>query len=399
MSLLPVDSEPVKGSAWLQLGFRPFFTGAAVFAVVSIVVWTGVYFQGWAVVPATLSTSIWHAHEMVFGYALAVIAGFLLTAVKNWTGVQTIRGGGLLVLFLLWLGARLSMLLGQDVPVTVAAVLDCLFLLGLCVAISIPLIKVRQWKQFGIVSKIILMWFCNIAFYLGVYWSESVLMSQAVYFGLYMVLALIFVMARRVVPSFIQNGVGYPLSLKNPLWLDVASLVLFVAFVVVDVFALSAPFAAVLAVLLVLLHLLRLYNWYTPGIWKKPLLWVLYLAYAFLSVGFVLIVLSVWLGLSKYLAMHAFALGGIGLITLGMMARVTIGHTGRNVFEPPSGLGLIFLFMLLAAVVRTLLPIFAPQYYSHWIILSQALWVLAFLLFLVRFVPMLLRARTDGRPG
>lgn len=399
MSLQPQDVGNVSGTAFLQLGFRPFFAGASFYAIVSIVIWMGVYQQGWQLVPEGMSASLWHAHELIFGYAMAVIAGFLLTAVKNWTGEQTIQGGGLLALFMLWVLARAAFLAAIFVPLQVAAVLDSLFLLGVCVSIMLPIIKVRQWKQVGIVSKIVLMLLCNGAFYLAFLASAPVVMGQAVYFGLYMVLALIFVMARRVIPFFIQNGVDYPVKLKNPLWLDISSLILFVAFAIVDVLKIDELSGAILAVLLALLHSLRLFYWHTPGIWKKPLLWVLYFAYASLVVGFVLSAAAVFTGTSAFLAVHAFTVGGIGLLTLGMMSRVTLGHTGRNVFDPPSGLGILFMLMLAAAIVRVLLPLFDPSHFTFWIAISQALWILAFSLFILRFIPILIRPRVDGRPG
>jgi len=399
MSLQPQEAAKVSGTAFLQLGFRPFFAGAAVYAIVAMAVWMGVYLQGWSLMPEGMSASLWHAHEMIFGYAVAVIAGFLLTAVKNWTGQQTVQGAGLLVLFLLWLSARLAFLATSVVPLQIAAILDSLFLLGVCVAISLPVIRVRQWKQLGIVSKIVLLLLCNVAFYLAALLSAPIVMNQAVYFALYMVLALVFVMARRVIPSFIQNGVDYPVQLKNPLWLDNSSLILFVLLAIVDVLDLSDLATGILAGMLAMLHSVRLLLWHTPGIWKKPLLWVLYLAYTSLVAGFILIVATAFFGTSYFVAVHAFTIGGIGLLTLGMMSRVSLGHTGRNVFDPPPGLGVMFLLMLAAAVIRVLLPLFDMTRYPVWIALSQVFWILAFSLFLLSYLSMLIRPRVDGRPG
>jgi len=396
---ISAGTDQLQGTAFLQLGFRPFFAGAAIYAIISIFVWMGVYQHGWSLVPVGMPASLWHAHELIYGYALAVIAGFLLAAVKNWTGESTVQGAGLLILFLLWVFARVAFLAASVVPLQVAAALDTLFLLGVLVAISLPIIKVRQWKQLGIVSKILLMLIFNSIFYLAALASDAILMGQAVYFGLYLVLALIFVMARRVIPFFIQNGVEYPVKLKNPLWLDISSLVLFVLFVIYDVLDISDLVTAVLAGLLAVLHSVRLLLWYTPGIWKKPLLWVLYLAYASIVAGFVLSAATAFVGSSYFLAVHAFTVGGIGLLTLGMMSRVTLGHTGRNVFDPPSGLGVMFALMLAAAIVRVLLPLFDMSRYPVWVAVSQWLWIVAFSLFLLRFLPMLIRARVDGRAG
>ncbi|TNG03054.1 MAG: NnrS family protein, partial [Gammaproteobacteria bacterium] len=214
------------------------------------------------------------------------------------------------------------------------------------------------------------------------------------YSGIYLIIALIFVMGRRVMPFFIEKGVDYPVQLKNRQWLDVSSLVLFLAFWIADLVRPDTLPVALLALALLVLHAIRLVGWYTPGIWKKPLLWVLYVGYGWLVTGFALKAAVVFIGISPFLPLHAFAYGGIGMITLGMMARVTLGHTGRNVFDPPPVL-LFWMFALLlcGAVIRVLLPLLDPAHYMAWIGLSQGLWIIAFTLFLTIFLPMLIRPR------
>ena len=144
---------------------------------------------------------------------------------------------------------------------------------------------------------------------------------------------MVFIMARRVVPFFIEKGVGYEVKINNWLWLDILSIILFGAFAVSDIIWPDQGIVALLAVLLFVLHSLRLIQWHTSGIWKKPLLWVLYLAYGFITIGFALKAAVYLAGVSPFIALHAFSVGGIGMITLGMMSRVTLGHTGRNVFD------------------------------------------------------------------
>ena len=151
--------------------------------------------------------------------------------------------------------------------------------------------------------------------------------------------------------------------------------------------------------LLFALHLVRLLGWYTPGIWKKPLLWILYLAYAALVAGFALKAGVYLFGISPYLALHAFAVGGIGMMTLGMMARVALGHSGRNVFDPPPVLKLVFALVLVALLARVLLPLLAQGYYLVWIGLSQWLWIAAFAVFFRVYFPILTRPRIDGQDG
>ena len=156
---------------------------------------------------------------------------------------------------------------------------------------------------------------------------------------------------------------------------------------------------AVLAGLLFVLHLVRLLGWHNAGIWHKPLLWILYLAYAAMVAGFALKTGVYLFGLSPFLALHAFAVGGIGLMTLGMMTRVALGHTGRDVFDPPPVLKLVFALLLAAALVRVVLPLLAEAHYVVWVGLSQWLWIGAFLVYFLVYFPILTRPRIDGQDG
>lgn len=398
--LLQIGQPGRKTSAFalFRLGFRPFFLFAAIFSFASILVWGGVYVYGWHTPPMRVAAMQWHAHEMIFGYAMAVVAGFLLTAVRNWTHIPTLTGAKLALLLLVWLGARVLMLAapGQALPILV---LDVGFDLALAVAIAIPLLRAKQMKQLGIVSKIVLLGLANALFYLGALGLLDHGVRWGLYSGLYLILSLIFVMARRVVPFFIERGVGYPVQLTNRTWVDRSSLVLLLLFWIADVFVESALLAGLLAAGLFVVHVVRLADWHTPGVWRKPLLWVLFLGYGSAIFGFLLKALAPVVPLSPYLAVHAFAVGGIGLMTVGMMARVALGHTGRSIQEPPKVLAPIFGLLVLALVARVVLPLLAPGHYVLWIGLSQLLWLAAFGWFALTYAPILIRPRVDGQPG
>ena len=398
--MLNID-QPARhtGVAILNLGFRPFFAGAAVFSVLSMLVWTGIYILRWQWQPAGLPAATWHAHEMIYGYGMAVIAGFLLTAVKNWTGVQTLHGIPLLLLFLLWLTARLLLLAGGVGWLVWAALADGLFNVLLVLALAWPVFKVRQFKQFGILSKVILLMLANLLFYAGVLEIYPWGVQAGLYSGVYLILALIFVMSRRVLPFFIERGVDQPVTLTNRVWLDGASLFLFLAFWIADIIEPDSLLVAWLAGALCVLHAVRLAGWYAAGIWEKPLLWVLYLAYVAVAIGFALKVAVYVFSISPFLPLHAFTYGGVGLFTLGMMARVTLGHTGRNILEPPAAVAWMFGLLAIGSVIRVVLPLFDAAHYLLWMGVSQVLWMLAFSLFLWAFLPMLFRPRTDGQFG
>jgi len=383
--------------AFLSLGFRPFFLGASVFAVVQVAAWTLIYTFSLSLPMNGVSPFKWHAHEMVYGYALAVIAGFLLTAAANWTGRRTVHGLPLLLLFSLWAAARIAMLAGGDL-VAVAAFLDVLFLAALAAAVADPIIRVRAWRQAGILSKLILLGTGAVMFALGVSGLLAPGVHWAVYGGLYLVVGLILTMGRRVIPLFIERGVGYPVALFNARWLDISSLVLFLAFFVLEVFLGGGAAARFLAAGVFAVNCIRLVGWHTPGIWRKPLLWGLYLGFAFVVAGFGLLAVSGFASVSRFVALHALAYGGIGLITLSMMARVSLGHTGRDVHDPPRAVARAQSLLVAGTVFRVLVPILLPTHYATWVAVSQGLWIAAFALLAVMLAPMLLTPRADA-PG
>jgi uncharacterized protein involved in response to NO len=381
-----------------HLGFRPFFLAGALFSVAAVALWLWLYRSGAVLPMRVLSPISWHAHEMIYGYTLAVVAGFLLTAVSNWTGVRTLNGAPLIGLALVWLAARLMPLFG-DAALIPMAVLDLSFLTALSAAVLHPILKARQWPQIGVWSKLALLLVSNALFYLGLFGLLENGVQWGIYSGLYLIVSLILLMLRRVLPFFIERGVDEKITLTNRAWVDVSSLVLMLAFWVVEVFLVLPRTSALLAVLLFLLHGLRMIDWHTPGIWRKPLLWVLYLGYGWVTAGFALIALARFGALNPWLAVHAFAYGGIGMVTLGMMARVALGHTGRNVFEPPAVVTPMFLLLLAGALARVVAPLLAPQIYLVWMETAQLLWIVAFALFTIVYAPFLVLPRIDGRYG
>ncbi len=378
--------------ALLELGFRIFFIGAGVFAILSIGLWAGIYQLGLSLPISIVSPFQWHAHEMIYGYSLAVIAGFLLTAVKNWTGVHTLSGKGLLSLFALWLAARVSFIV-MDGYIWYAAILELLFSTGLLIAVCRPIILTRQWKQMSILSKLFLILFFNGLYYCGLFgWIDQGL-HWGIYGGLYLVLGLILTMGRRVIPSFIEQGVDYPVSLFNSRWLDISSLVLFLGFFVSEVFFPESLPGVWLASLLFIVNAARLVGWHTPGIWRKSLLWSIYLSFWFITLGFLLFAIADWADIPKSLAIHAFTYGGVGLITIGMMSRVALGHTGRMVSQPPARAGIAFGLLFAGALIRVILPIVSMDNYNIWIGLSQLFWITAFSLFVITYIPILIKPR------
>ncbi len=400
MSLLNIQDPPKNTPFSLfVLGFRPFFLAAGIFAVISMGMWLAIYELGLTIPLDGLSNFHWHAHEMIYGFTLAVISGFLLTAIKNWTGVQTIQYRGLQILFLLWLGARTAMLFGTQF-IALAALLDIAFNLFLFIAMLQPILKVKQWKQIGIVSKVLLLGIFNTLFYLGMLGFVDSGVYWGIYGGLFLLIAVVLNMGRRVMPFFIERGVGYPVQLKNSKFLDISMLVLFLLFSINEVFIGDLNISSYLAAALFVISLIRLYNWHTPGIWKSSLLWGLYGAFIFITLGFLMFALLPYTTLfSRSIALHAFTVGGIALITVSMMSRVTLGHTGRSVTEPSPWVNVAQWLLLLGVITRVLLPPFMFDYYNLLILLSQCLWIAGFGLFIFVNYPLLTRPRIDGAVG
>ena len=395
-----VDSKPTNfGPPILRLGFRPFFLAAGVFSILAMAIWMANYVFSVEFAFSGVSPGLWHAHEMMFGYVMAVVAGFLLTAIKNWTGEEVLRGKALAFLFLLWLLARLLPLSGFMLPVELIGVVDVAFLFFLTVACLRPVLKVKQYKQIGIISKLFLLMLCNVAYYLGLMGVIAEGVQWGLYSALYMIIALVLVMMRRVMPMFIQNGIDGDIKLKNHAWVDYSSLVLLVALWLSDVFTEYDNLTAIFSAVLALLHALRLAGWYSNKIWSKSLVWILVVAYAFFILGFALKALSIMSDISPFLSVHAFTAGGIGLLTIGMMSRVALGHTGRNVFQPPAIVFWSFAVLLSGVIVRVVFPLINMDLYVYWIGISQVLWMIAFVIFVVVYAPMLLSARVDDRDG
>lgn len=390
MALLNIQENTDQQSftVW-SLGFRPFFIAAGYFAVISMSLWLLDFNQLIHWTPGGLSGHLWHAHEMVFGYGMAVVAGFLLTAIRNWTGVQTWQHSRLIALLVLWVSARILLMTDSALMLT-AATLDLAFNLLLFLACLQPIMQVRQWKQTGIISKLLLMALMNLLFYLGALGLVPAALYWGLYGGAFILVALVLTMGRRVLPFFIERAVGYPVTIQNPLWIDRSSLILFLALTVSEMFQFSNSLSSALAAALVFVSSWRLYLWHTPGIWKKPLLWGLYLAFVFINLGFLIYALLPWLDqLNRSLALHAFTYGGVGLVTLTMMSRISLGHTGRDINTADRLISVAHVLLTLGAVIRLLPAILWPRHYAIWITLSQLLWIAGFILFVTVYTPIL----------
>ncbi|MDA8128793.1 MAG: NnrS family protein [Betaproteobacteria bacterium] len=389
----PTQRRPLTGWAPFALGFRPFFLAAGVYAVVLMALWLLVL-RG-VLVPGELPPPAWHGHEMVFGFAVAVIAGFLLTAAQNWTGIRTVSGRPLAALFLLWLAGRLAFLV-PGLPVWLVAALDLAFLPVLALALAVPILRVRQLHNYPFPFLLLVLAAANALAHaetLGIVHEGRTGLHLAVY----AIVAMITLMGGRVIPSFTDNKLHTRARRWKPIekLLPAATVIALVAALVAP----NSPVTALLAAVTASMHAIRLGGWYTPKVWTVSLLWILHLGYAWIALGFALLAVSAagWSAAAGP-ALHAFTVGAIGTLTLGMMARVSLGHTGRPL-EPPPVMTLAFVAINLAALIRVALPLAFPAAYASVLDAAGLVWIAAFGLFAWRYGPMLLRPRVDGKPG
>jgi uncharacterized protein involved in response to NO len=378
------------------LGFRPFFLLSGLFAILSIALWVPT-FVGWLPLNSYYGQIGWHSHEMIFGYTAAVIAGFLLTSVRNWTEMATPQGSSLAALTLIWCLGRILPFFPSALSAELIALVDLSFLPALAVGIGVPLVRRGDRRNLLFLPLIAVFWLANILVHLALLGFVPNLAHQAVILGLNLVVLLIVIMGGRVIPFFTERALqAVRIKRWNAIeWLAIISVI---AFTLAEFFFIDPRVAGVFAGVAAIANGIRLGGWYTYRFWRVPLLWVLHLGYGWIVAGFLLKAGSALGVIPPQFTVHAFSLGAIGVLTMGMMARVSLGHTGRPL-KVGAGMAIAFGAVNLAAVTRGLLPILQPQWFSQLVILSGVLWLVAYAIFIVVYVPVLLQPRLDGKLG
>ena len=387
----PVPSP--RGWPLLRLGFRPFYLGAAAFGMLAVPLWIALLL-GSVSLSLPVPPLLWHAHEMLFGFAIAVIIGFLLTAGKAWTGLATPRGSVLAALAGLWLAARLAAVLA---PYAVYAVLD-LLLLPLVAGILIRvLLRAGSRRNLPLGAILLLLSLANAAFHGAVAGLVDIAPLRALHSGLALVVMIECVIAGRVIPAFTMSALP-GVKLQVPLRWEQLTLGTTAVGLALWVLAPAQAFTATVLAAAALLHAQRLWRWQPLRTRARPILWVLHAAYAWLPIGLLLLALSQVGVVSVSAGIHALAVGTTGGLIIGMITRTARGHTGRPLQVSRlevAAYGLV----AGAAVSRVLLPLLAPQWLVIWLIAAAAAWALAFGLYLYVFAPWLVSTRLDGKDG
>ncbi|HEY2514592.1 MAG TPA: NnrS family protein [Polyangiaceae bacterium] len=378
-------------------GFRPFFLAAGLFAVAILPLWlctlAGVLHPG-----ASLDATSWHAHEMVFGFATAVIAGFLLTAVGNWTQRETVVGVPLLALAGLWVLGRVVMTAGGALPPWVRAAVDLAFFPALLVALARPLIAAKNRRNLVMLAVVSALFAANAAMHLDALGILPGARRRGYLAGVDIVLLVTLIIAGRVFPMFTRNATRVE-SVRSSPRLDVVAIASMVLLTLLDAFAPESRAVPVVSAIAGIFAAARTVHWGARHSFRIPLLWILHVGYAWIPLG-LLLRAAAPLGLFApgAAALHALTAGAIGSLTLGMMSRVSLGHTGRSLVAPRLA-AISFEVITLAAAVRVFVPLVYPAWYGPSLYVSGIAWALAFLLFVIGYAPMLVAPRVDGKAG
>ncbi|MEC9292498.1 MAG: NnrS family protein [Pseudomonadota bacterium] len=389
----------MKALPVLSIGFRPFFLLAALYAVLSIVLWVLTY-TGAHALPTLWNPVLWHGHEMIFGFTMAVVAGFLLTASANWTGQPPVRSWTLLGLVVLWMAGRAAML-SDFLPAHYAAIIEGAFLPAVILSLAPMLIRAEQLRNMAFLVILTLFTLLNIGIHLSVLGVIETSASNLLYLAVHVVIFLIAVIGGRVLPFFTRNGLtqrGHDIEIKAFPYINEISLsILLVTCLYGYISAFSGVVFGILALCTSALHLARLTQWKSHKTLSVPIIWILHFGYFWLVLGFFLEGLyALGVLVSFQAVLHTFTIGAIGTMILGMMTRVCLGHTGRPIVSLKS---MVIAYVLLqgAALSRLIGETVLVNYYTESVQVSGYLWAASFGLFAIRYARMLLTKRPDGK--
>ncbi|SDM13074.1 uncharacterized protein involved in response to NO [Modicisalibacter muralis] len=396
-----VHSALTRATPLWRLAFRPFFLLGAAFSLLAMLIW-GAFWHGTILLQPHGGMFWWHQHEMLFGFVAAIVVGFLLTAVQNWTGQPGLRGVPLLALAGLWLLGRLLMASPLGLSPWVLMLVDVAFLPLVAMALAWPVIRVRQWRNLIFVPVLALLALSNGLMHYALVLGDALLMRGSAHLAVLLIVLLMIVLGGRVIPFFTSRRLQRPAPTR-PAWLEVVALGSVVAMLLMQLAGLAgmplpASGWAALAFTAGLGNALRLLRWEGWLSWREPLLWGLHVSYAFICIGLIMWGLAALGIVATSLAVHALTVGGMASMILAMISRVALGHTGRSIVTLP-GIGIALVLLVLAAILRALLPAVWPLA-SHWALsFAIVFWCLAFGLYLYRYSHILLSNRADGAEG
>ena len=385
------QTDTTRFALW-NLGFRPFYLLASLFSALSVLLWAA-QFSGY--LPAAyLQGPVWHGHEMLFGYTMAVIAGFLLTAVRAWTSQPTASGAPLMALAMLWVCGRVLVLTPFAM---MAAVVNAAFPVAVAWAIGIPLLRARNVRNYFFAGLLVLMGVLVLAVHLALQGHLEWPPRLGLQLALDVLLFIMVVMGGRVIPMFTNNGIPGTNAIRHA-GVEKFALGTVILLFVADLLQLPQIVVGVMALLGALAQGLRLAFWKPWRTLATPLVWILHAAYLWIVMHLAMRGLNALELLTGSYATHALTVGAIGGLTLGMMTRTARGHTGRPLIADGAEIA-IFLLIQFAAIVRVFGGMVCSDLTVASVQLSALLWAAAFGLYAFRYWPVLTRPRVDGKPG
>lgn len=391
-------------SAWRMLRaypFRPFFLLTGIYGAVVVLAWVGFLFADW---PLHLGWSPlhWHGHEMIYGLVPAATAGFILTAVTNWTGAPPLRERGLMLLVLLWLAGRTAFWLAAWLPQWLIALIDLAFLPVLTAYFAKVLLTHGNRRNLILVAVLLLLFLGNVLMHIGFVSGATDLIRAGQLLGLNLITLMMVIIAGRITPLFtinwFKNNGGNPDWVTRSAWTDRLAMISVAVLLIADALNFPALFIGSSALIAGVINAVRLVQWSGWCAAREPLLWILHLAYLWIVVALFLRGASVFSPVvADSLWQHALGVGAMGSLILGVMTRVALGHTGRPLILPRFG-WIIYGAITLAALVRVSAAAEMINYRLG-VTLAALSWVLAFALFALLYWPILTRPRQDGKPG
>lgn len=401
--MLQITDLQIEQKMWplLRQAFRPMFLLGASFSAIAMLLWI-LALSGAISLPVYGNILVWHSHEMIFGFVAAIVVGFLLTAVQNWTGLRATHGRALGILTTVWILGRLAFLFGAHLPVTLVAAVDLLFLPLAALLLAVPLIKAKQQRNLFFVPVLFLLTFCNALMHFGLVSERFDIQQLGSQNAVWLVTLLMAIVGGRVLPMFTANGTMTPKA-EPIVWLDRIGLgSLWLVFILnITLFSAQLPnlvMAAIYGISAIALGI-RCFRWRIWITLRSPLLWSLHVAYWFIPIGLALFSLrELGVNISNSVAIHALTAGAMGNMIIAMIARVSLGHSGRPL-QPKPIMSLAFLLVITAALSRVVLTWLVPELSMPWFIYSAAAWIIAYALYVVVYLPILTTPRPDGRPG
>lgn len=374
------------------MAFRPFYALAALYGALSILLW-GLGYQGTPELPGFY----WHAHEMIWGYAGLVVIAFLLTAVATWTNQPPTRGAVLAGLTLCWLLARIAAFI-PGWGAAASGIFGTLFFWYGAACMALPVFRTQNKRNYVAVFAIFVLGGTHMMFHRQLDPFNPVALLTGLQAGLIMVSGFIGLVGMRIISFFTAKRLNVP-QIASPAWMGHAALWLPMLTAMLMAHDMLLPLAALFALAAGILSLIQVYRWWHKAVLKEPMLWILFAGYAFTGLGLMAVGVSYWKPSCLNLGVHLIGVGGIGVLTLGMMTRTALGHTGQSIYPPPKSVPIAFWLMIASTLVRIVATFVGGTAYTHSIRLSAVLFAASLLLYAWQYIPWLIRPRLDGKAG